>query len=197
MTTDPFWATARRDLSGAGSPMSRRRRRGSAIGSVTLLVVGLLLSWVIGSNLHSADPYPDGQTLHGTVVALDHSSRLTKRGKVTACTVEVEFVFRGATARARAGHASGEECALMGQPLDVSVRASDPRTARVLISGDRPTLVVAEYFAWLILAVGAWRCLVLLAYAITGGAGAPKRRRLPTTGSEVRVVALTEDPRDG
>lgn len=136
-----------------------RKSRGVLIG-LFVIAVGLVCSWVIWSTASSTEPYPDGQTLHGTVVAVDRHWHTWKSGSRTlTCTVEVAFTLGARPARTSSAFSTVEQCTMRGQQVDVSVRAFDPGTARVIIAYGPTNMWLEQLFAWFWVAIGAWPIL--------------------------------------
>ena len=141
---------------GPDSPRRGRRRRAGILAGLLVIGVGLLCHWAIGSTLSSTESYPDGQTVRGTVVAVDHHYKMYKARRVASCTVEVEFTVGRETSVATDSYGTGEQCAMKGQQVEVSVLGSDPATARVILPSAQPMLKLGEVFVWLWVALGVW-----------------------------------------
>lgn len=141
-------------------PTGERKSRGILVG-LFIVAVGLVCSWNIGFDLSSTEPYSDGQTLHGTVIAVErHWQSFKSKPPELACKVEVAFTLGRQAARASSAYSTMEQCPLMGQQVDVSVRGSDPGTARVIIDyGSSTGMWLGQLFVWFWIAIGAWLIL--------------------------------------
>lgn len=149
-------ATAADGLVGLENPQDARKKRGVLVGLLVVLV-GLLSAGVIESKLSSTQPYPDGQTLQGTVVRVDHHWSSSKSGRATlACTVEVAFILGNKAHTVSAAYSTGDQCGTRGQQVAVSVRGSDPGSARVIITSGHSALILGLFFAGFWVILGAW-----------------------------------------
>ncbi len=139
----------------------RRRRRGILVG-LLVISVGLLCCVAYGSKGSSTQPYPDGQIVRGTVVAVHRHVYTRKARRYVACTVEVEYTFAHQATVASDDYATVDQCTMKGQQVDVSVRGSDVATARVVLPSAQPMLMIGQLFAGFWVAIGAWILLASL-----------------------------------
>lgn len=157
---------------GTASSTAEGKSRGVVFG-LLIVVAGLMCSWVMWSTASSTEPYPDGQTLHGTVVAVDRHWHTWKSGSATlSCTVEVAFTLGDQPARTNSAFGTGQQCTMRGQQVDVSVRGADPATARVIIAYGPTNMWLGQLFAWFWVAIGAWPILHRLRSHFAGTAAA-------------------------
>ncbi|GAA2496058.1 hypothetical protein GCM10009858_37810 [Terrabacter carboxydivorans] len=146
------------------------RRRGLLVG-LLVMGVGLLCAVLYGSTASTTQAYADGHIVRGTVFAVDRHLTTRHARTYLTCTAEVGFTF-GRAATVASTYGTLEQCNMKGQQVDVSVRGSDPATARVVLPSAPTGLMIGQYFAWAWTALGAW---IFLATLLRRGRPVPDR----------------------
>jgi hypothetical protein len=150
-------------LIGLENPLGEQSRSG-ILGGIVLTVIGIVLlgpAAIFGASLGA---YPDGETVVGSV-----SSVGLPEGDGGACSMTFVYDFDGSTYERTPGWTGSGLCDLVvGDPVEVSVLASDPGRGRYVSGGTGVAATWIPRGPWLLIALGGWTTLVRLVELIVG-----------------------------
>lgn len=150
-------------LVGLENPLGEHSRSG-ILGGIVMTVLGVVLLGPAATFGASFGAHPDGETVMGSV-----SSVGLPQGDGGSCSMTFRYDFAGQTYERSPGWSGSGLCDLVvGDPVEVSVVASDPARGRLVTGGTGLAAIWIPRAPWLFIVLGAWTTLVRLVELVVG-----------------------------
>lgn len=150
-------------LVGLENPLGDRSRSG-ILGGIVMTVLGVVLLGPAATFGASLGAYPDGETVAGTVSSVGFPD-----ADGGSCSMTFRYDYAGDSYERAPGWSGSGFCDLVvGDPVEVSVVASDPARGRLVTGGSGLAATWVPRAPWLLVVLGAWTTLVRAVEIVAG-----------------------------
>ena len=150
-------------LVGLENPLGEQSRSG-IVGGIVLTVLGVVLLGPAATFGASFAAHPDGETVIGSVASVG-----PPQGDGGSCSMTFRYEFAGGTYERSPGWSGSGLCDLVvGDPVEVSVVASDPARGRLVTGGTGLAATWIPRAPWLLIVLGGRTALVRLVELVAG-----------------------------
>jgi hypothetical protein len=156
-------------LVGLENPLDGKKSRAGIVGTLFLVVFGVVFIFAASAISSQAEPYEGGVLAKGKVIDVTRSVQTDSDGnKNTTCRVVVEYVVNGKTNVVEAPQGSSGQCNDLGTEYDVSYMTDNPGNGKVLDYEAKSFGLIFSGTGWFVLVLGVWKFFVRLAEIVAG-----------------------------